>query len=111
MKALVQLGADEAEPLMQPAAVDARCGAEAGLRKTVRDILQDGGVLGQHHAFVGAQRRHQADRIDGAEVRSVLEHRLGRRVDFEIVRLGASLVQRDAGRHRAGERREIKVHL
>ena len=61
-------------------------------------------------AVVGAQRRHQAERIDRTEIRAVVLHHLGLRIDFEIVGLGAGFIQRDPGRQRAGERREIKIH-
>ncbi|KAG5723435.1 hypothetical protein E4T56_gene7540, partial [Termitomyces sp. T112] len=53
---------------------------------------------------------HQAERIDGAEVRAVLQHGLGRRIDFQIGCIGAGFIERNPGRHRTGERREIKIH-
>ncbi len=49
---------------MQPAALDAGTGGDAGLRKTVGDILQDRRVLGEHRPVVGAQGRHQPERVD-----------------------------------------------
>jgi hypothetical protein len=106
----VQFGADEAEPLMQPAAVHAGTGRDAGLRKADRDILQDRRVLGQHQPVVGAQRRHQPERVDLPEIGAVVLHDLGLRIDLEIIGLGAGFVQRDAGRQRAGQRREIQIH-
>jgi len=66
--------------------------------------LQDRGVLGQHQSVVGAQRRHQAERIDLGEVGAVVLHHFGLAIDLQIIGVRASLVQRDAGRHRAGER-------
>ncbi len=95
---------------MQPAALHARAGCDAGLRKTIRDILQDRRVLGEHEPVVGAQRRHQAERVDLIKVGPVVLHYLGLGIDLEISGLGTGLIQRDAGRQRAGQRREIKVH-
>jgi hypothetical protein len=95
---------------MQPAAFHARPGGNAGLRKTVRDILQDRRVLGEHKPFIGAQRRHQSERVHLIKIRTVILHDLGLGIDLKISGLGAGLIQRNAGRQRAGQRREIQVH-
>ena len=106
----MQFGADEAEPLVQPAALHAGTTRDAGLREAIRDILQNRRVLGQHQPVIGAQRRHQPQRVYLAKVRAVILHHLGLGIDLEIGGLGAGLIQRDPGRQRTGERREIKVH-
>jgi hypothetical protein len=72
--------------------------------------LQDRGVLGEDRAVIGAQRRHQAERIDAEKIRAVVLHAFCQWIDFEIICVGARLIERDAGRHRAGERRVIQVH-
>ncbi len=77
---------------MQPAAFHAGPGRDAGLRKTVRDILQDRGVLGEHKPFVGAQRRHQPERVHLIKIRIVALHDLGLGIDLEISGLGAGLI-------------------
>src|SRR6202000_1885722 len=45
-----------------------------------------------------------------SEIGAVVLHDLGLSIDLEVISLRASFIQRDPGRHRAGERREIKIH-
>jgi AcrR family transcriptional regulator len=85
----VQFGADEAESLMQPAAFHAGAGCDAGLRKAIGDILQDCRVLGENEAIIGAQRRHQPERVYLIKIRAVVLHDLGLRIDLEVSGLGA----------------------
>ena len=107
---LVQLGADEAQPLLQPAALHAFARADAGSGELFGDMLQDRDVFGQDHAVIGAHHRHEAERVDGVEVGIVPQHLLGLGIDLDEVGRMAGLIQRDPCCHRAGERREIKVH-
>ncbi len=95
---------------MQPAAFHAGAGCDAGLRKAIRDILQDRRVLGENEPVIGAHRRHQPERVHLIKIRAVVLHDLRLRIDLEISGLGAGLIQRNSGRQRAGERREIQVH-
>jgi hypothetical protein len=48
----VQFGADEAEPLLQPGARDAARRRQIGAGRTLGDVLQDRGVLGEQRAVV-----------------------------------------------------------
>jgi hypothetical protein len=43
----MQLGADEAKPLMQSGPFDAGAGCNSSLRKSIADILQNRCILGQ----------------------------------------------------------------
>jgi AcrR family transcriptional regulator len=106
----VQFGADETQPLMQAAAFDARCCAQSHIRKAVRDILKNRGVFGEDQAIIGADRRHEAERIHAAKIGIVLQHLLRFWIDFKIARLGAGFIQGDAGCHRTGKGREVEVH-
>ena len=108
---LVQFGADEGEPLLQPRARDAALRREVRVRKLVSDVLQDRGVLGEERAVVDADRRHHAERIDFEIIRAVGHDALGLRIDFDEAGVRAGLVERDARGKRTGEGREIKVHL
>src|SRR6185437_9926610 len=105
----VQLRADEAQPLLQAGAVEASGRRQSRRGKPVRDVLQDGRVFREHLAAVGAQDRHQTERIDGEEV-ATIEGALGLRIDLDEPGRGPGLVKRDARAHRAGEGREIKIH-
>jgi hypothetical protein len=78
--------------------------------KAVGDVLQDRCVFGQHQPVVGAQRRHQPERVHFAEIRAVVLHDLGLGIDLEISGGSAGFIQRNAGRQRTGERREIEIH-
>jgi hypothetical protein len=71
--------------------------------------LQDGCILGEDLAIVAAQRRDHAQRVDGAIVGTV--HRLlDGRVDFDETGLGAGLIERNPGRHRAGKGCKEELH-
>ena len=76
----------------------------------VGDILQDRGILGEHGAIVGAQGRHQPERVHFPEIRAVFEHLLGLGIDLDEVGLGTRLIEGDTGRERAGERGEVELH-
>src|SRR6478752_2325472 len=55
------------------------------------------------------QRRHETERVDGEEILA-FPRALCLGVDLDKTGVGASLVDHDSRRHRAGERGEIKVH-
>ncbi|CKY49220.1 Uncharacterised protein [Mycobacterium tuberculosis] len=59
-QAFMQFGADEAQPLLQPAALDPGIRADASLRKMVGDVLQDRCVLGEDEAVIGTDGWHEA---------------------------------------------------
>ena len=112
MQTFMQFGADEAQPLPELRSPDAvgRRRRELSLRILVGDILQDGRILGQHGSVVEPQRRHVAQRIDGAIVLAGRRNLSGVGVDLDEVDRGAGLIEGDASRHRAGERGEIELH-
>ena len=49
---LVQLGSDEAQPLLQAGALHSGRRRETGVGETARDMLQDRRILGQHLALI-----------------------------------------------------------
>ena len=60
-------------------------------------------------AVVGADHRNVAERVDGEEIAAVSQP-FGLGVDLDEARVASGLVDRDPGRHGAGEGREIEVH-
>ena len=106
--ALVQFRADKAQPLLQAGERDAAGRREVSAGEALGDVLQDRGVFGQHIAVVGAQGRHHPERVDLEKVRAVGQPLGAVAIDVADIRSG--FVQCDARRHRAGQRREIKVH-
>jgi hypothetical protein len=88
-----------ARPIASDAGGRQACGGE-----TIGDELQDRGVLGQHFAVVGAQRRNQAERVDREIVLAGGEHFLVGGIDLDHVGRTAGLGERDARGHGAGER-------
>jgi hypothetical protein len=107
--ALVQLGADEAEPLPQPRPLEARERGEAAARVVLGDVLQDRAVLGQELAALEPEHRHLAERVDGQEVAAVGQA-LGLGVDPNVLGLGARFVKGNARGHRTSERGKIQNH-
>jgi hypothetical protein len=81
-----------------------------GLGKSVGDILQYCGVLGEYETVLGTQGRHQPERVDGTKVRAVVLHHFGLRIDLEVIGRRAGFIEGDPRGERAGERREIQVH-
>ena len=96
--ALVQLGADESQPLLQAVAIHrAVGGCEVLGRHLVGDELHDGGAFAQALTIVQLQHGHVAQFVDGVEVRAVLQFvRLG--AGQHGIKSQAGFVQHDVGR-------------
>ena len=60
-------------------------GCDAGVRKAVGDILQDGRISVSTSPVVGAQRRHQPERVNCAKIRAVVLHHFGVWIDFDVI--------------------------
>jgi hypothetical protein len=109
-EALVHLGADEGEPLLQAVALQRAVGRREVLGGgEVGDVLHDGRAFAQARAVVEFEHRHVAQRVDAVVVGAVLQ----------LVALGAGqhgfegdacFVQRDVGRERTGTGRVIQLH-
>src|SRR5580698_1555406 len=109
---LMQFGADEAQPLLQPGASGLIRRRELCRGVTSSDILQNRGILTEEGAVVEAQQRHQAERVDLAVIRAgTVDGMFGLGVDLDEADIAnAGFVKRDPARQRAGHWREIKVH-
>jgi hypothetical protein len=103
-----KLGADKAQPGLQPRPRDAVGWCEIRGRKAVRHVLEDR-RFGEHCAVVGAQRRNVADRVDG-EIVAAVEDALCFGIDLDEARVGPGFVNRNPRGHRTGEGSEIQVH-
>ncbi|OMP10981.1 hypothetical protein COLO4_04110, partial [Corchorus olitorius] len=109
-EALVQLGADEVQPLLQVVAGHGAVGrGQLLLGDQIGQVLDDGRAFMQRVAVVEHEEGNIAQRVDAVVVRAVLQ----------LVRLGAGqdrlvgqacLVQDDVGRQRAGARAVVELH-
>src|SRR5271156_2547720 len=86
-EALVKLGADEGEPLLQPIALD-RPGLrrESARRILIRQVLNDGRTLGENAAVVETQRGNVALRIHLEVIRAGFRLVLGEVYLFQFDR-------------------------
>ena len=89
----MQLGADEAQPLLQAGPLNSRARRQLGIGEAVGDILQDRGILGEQRAVVHADRRHHPERVDFEIVGAVVHDSFGLGVDFDEAGVGAGLVE------------------
>ncbi len=95
---LVQLGADEVEPLLSAVTLDRPGGRHQVLAgDLVRDHLHDHGSLGQDVAIVHANSGDLPLGIEGHVVAAVFRF-LGFQVDFDQIERDSSLFQGDMGR-------------
>src|SRR5262249_17015584 len=109
-QALVQLGSNEAKPLLQAGTTHAGGGREGRAGEAVRHVLQDRRILGHDLAVVGANRPNETERVDRVIVGSVAST-LDLGIDLHEARCGVGFVECNACGHGAGERGEIEVHL
>src|SRR5690606_21787269 len=104
------LRADEVQPLLQPVALHgAGRGGELLLRHPVRDVLQQGGDLGQERAVVELESRDVALGVDGGVVLSA-GGLASEQVDADQVDGEAGLPQGDVGCEGTGTGSMIELH-
>src|SRR3954451_2567720 len=109
-EALVDLGRDEGQPLLQPVALHgAARRREAGLRRLVGEVLHQRRDLGQDLAIVEAKRRDVALRVDLREGLAALGL-AGGEVELVEIDLEPGLAGDDVWGERAGAGRVIKLH-
>ena len=69
---LVELGVDETQPFLHPVTLKSpRRRSELSRWIDIRDIRQNGNILGQHLPIIELQRRHITLRVDGEEIDTV----------------------------------------
>ena len=109
-KALVQFGADEIQPFLHAVALQGAAGRNQLLGwHLVGDVLHDHRAFAQGLSVVQHQEGHVAQRVDGVEVRAVLQ-RVGLGAGQNGFVGQAGFFQHDVGGQGAGAGAVVKLH-